>query len=512
MGRKVVLIVLDGWGEREDGEANAVKLASTPVMDSLLARYPHTLLEASGESVGLPHGQMGNSEVGHLNLGAGRIIYQDIVRISKAIDTGEFFHNPALLGAFEKVARGGTLHLMGLLSPGGVHSLQKHLYALIEMAGKRGVDRVGIHAILDGRDTPPRSGLSFLTELKGHLEQSGVGRVATVMGRYYCMDRDNRWDRVRRAYEAMTMGVGTRTTDYLEALEQSYARDVTDEFVEPIVVVDERGDAIEKVKDGDTIIFFNFRADRAREITRAFTEEDFDSFRREARPQVHFVCMTQYDKSFSLPVAFPPEEPVNILAEVLARAGKKNLRIAETEKYAHVTFFFNGGREKEYEGERRILIPSPKVATYDLKPDMSAAGVTGRLLAEAKENDYDFILCNYANPDMVGHTGVLEAAVEAVQAVDTCLGRVLEGLGLEDHVFIVTADHGNAELMVDPDSRGPHTAHTTNPVPCVLVDRGYRGGLIADGSLRDIAPTVCNYLGLEVPAEMTGRDLRRDAA
>jgi 2,3-bisphosphoglycerate-independent phosphoglycerate mutase len=508
--RRTILLILDGWGHREDRDGNAVLLARTPHMDRLMETYPHTLLNASGEFVGLPHGQMGNSEVGHLNLGAGRVVYQDIMRISKSIDDGTFFENPVLVEAVEAVRERGSLHLMGLLSPGGVHSLQKHLYALIDMAKRHRVGNVSIHAILDGRDTPPRSGLSFLEELDAHLRQNGIGRVATVMGRYYCMDRDNRWDRVEKAYDAMTLGAGVHAADHLAALRDSYARDVTDEFVDPIVVVDEAGRPVDTVKDGDSIIFFNFRADRAREITRAFTEEPFDQFPRQSRPAVHFACMTMYDERFALPAAFPPDNPHNILAEAAAARGMKTLRIAETEKYAHVTFFFNGGREKEYPGEKRILIPSPRVATYDLKPDMNAFEVARTLVAELANGAADYVICNFANPDMVGHTGILEAAIKAVETVDTCVGTVVSSLDLDRDVAIITADHGNAEQMIDYENGGPHTAHTTNLVPCVLLDNRYRGGLLDGGALRDISPTICGYLGIDPPEEMTGTDLRID--
>lgn len=501
-------MILDGWGHREEREANAIAQASTPNFDKLWANYPHTFLNTSGEFVGLPHGQMGNSEVGHLNLGAGRIVHQDIMRISKAIDDGSFFENPALIEALDAVKESGSLHLMGLLSPGGVHSLQKHLYALIDMAKQRGVKRVSIHAILDGRDTPPRSGLSFLSELREQLLKKGIGRVVSVMGRYYCMDRDNRWERVKRAYDAITRGEGKRAVIHLDALQESYDNDVTDEFVEPIVVVNDSGEPVDIVKDGDSIIFFNFRSDRAREITRALTEPGFDEFERIVFPAVHFTCMTRYDKRFHLPVAFAPHQPKNILAAVAADHGFTNLRIAETEKYAHVTFFFNGGREEKYPGEERILIPSPKVATYDLQPEMNAAEVAATLVRELNTGAHDFVICNFANPDMVGHTGVLEAAVKAIEAVDRCLGMVVDALDFDRDVMIVTADHGNAELMIDAANGGPHTAHTTNLVPCMLLDNLYKGNLIEGGSLRDVAPTMCHYLGIDPPPEMTGSDLR----
>ena len=501
---------MDGWGYREERENNAVAQASTPVFDRIWAAYPRTTLDPHGPAVGLPEGQMGNSEVGHLNLGAGRVVYQDIVRISKAIESGEFFENRALLSAFES-ARGGRLHLVGLVSSGGVHSHQNHLYALVEMARRKGIHDVFIHALMDGRDTSPTAGKQFLARLQDVLDAKGAGKIATVVGRYFCMDRDNRWDRVKRAYDMLTRGIGERTADPVAALAGSYETGVTDEFVEPIVVIDSRGEPVGTLRDGDAVVFFNFRADRARQITRALTEPGFDGFEREVFPKVYFVSMTEYDKRFNLPVAFGPTNMKNILAEVAANAGMTNLRIAETEKYAHVTYFFNGGREIEYPGEDRILIPSPKVATYDLKPDMSAFELTGALVKALAERRHDYIVCNFANPDMVGHSGILEAAVKAVETVDICVGRVLGALDLDRDVAIVTSDHGNAELMWDRETNGPHTAHSTNPVPCILVDKHYHGKLIEGGSLRDIAPTICNYLGITPPREMTGRDLRVDA-
>jgi 2,3-bisphosphoglycerate-independent phosphoglycerate mutase len=499
---------MDGWGLREEVDANAVKMADTPVVDNIWNKYPHTTLMTSGAAVGLPDGQMGNSEVGHLNLGAGRVVYQDIVRISKSIESGDFFKNSALLNAMSAVGEAGTLHLMGLLSSGGVHSSLDHLYALLEMAKRGGVGSVAVHAVMDGRDTSPTGGKAFLTQLQQTIPRIGIGGIATVMGRYFCMDRDKRWDRVQKAYDAFTTGKGKHAVDYQTALQASYDDGVTDEFVEPIVVVDDRGTPIGNISDGDAIIFFNFRADRARQITSAFTDDAFDSFERSLFPAVEFVCMTEYDHRFALPVAFPPTRMKNILAEVAADAGFSSFRIAETEKYAHVTYFFNGGEEEARGGEDRILIPSPKVATYDMKPEMSAVEVTDTLIKTLQENRHDYIICNLANPDMGGHTGVLPAAVRAVETVDACVGRVIEALDLSKDVAIVTSDHGNAETMVDPDTGGPHTAHTTNPVPCVLVDDNYDGELISDGSLRDIAPTICDYLDIAVPEEMTGRDLR----
>ncbi len=500
---------MDGWGLGEDTPDNAVRAASTPVFDRLLADYPHTTLDPHGVAVGLPAGQMGNSEVGHLNLGAGRVVFQDILRISESIESGEFFENPALKTAIDAaLGGGGRLHLLGLVSPGGVHSHHTHLYALVEMARRNGVRDVFVHALMDGRDTSPTGGKEYLAELQATLDEKGIGRIATVVGRYFCMDRDKRWERVKRAYDMFTRGAGRHTADAIDVLGKSYDDGVTDEFVEPIVVVDDNGSPVGNIRDGDAIIFFNFRADRAREITSALTDPDFDGFERDVFPKTTFITMTQYEARFDFPVAFPREPLVNILAEVASKEGMTNLRIAETEKYAHVTYFFNGGNEVEYTGEDHVLIPSPKVATYDIKPDMSAFEVADTLIGILGENKHDFIICNFANPDMVGHTGVFEAAVKAVETVDTCVGRVIDALDLERDVVIVTADHGNAEQMVDPETGGPQTAHTTNPVPCILVDKHYKGELITDGSLRDIAPTICNYLRITPPEEMTGRDIR----
>jgi 2,3-bisphosphoglycerate-independent phosphoglycerate mutase len=506
--RRIILVIMDGWGLRDGEEANAVKLAKTPVVDHLWKEFPHTTLDPAGTAVGLPEGQMGNSEVGHLNLGAGRVVFQDLMRISRAIENGDFFENQVLRSAVEAVQHGGTLHLVGLVSDGGVHSHEKHLLALLDLAGRLGVKDVRIHAFMDGRDTSPTGGIGYLGELQAVLDKKKSGRIASIMGRYFAMDRDKRWDRIEKAFDAMTVGAGNRVADYKEAMQASYEQGVTDEFIEPIVVVDAAGEPIGRIKDGDAIIFFNFRADRARQITRAFTERHFNSFDRKSSPHVKFVCMTEYDHTFSLPVAFPPQPMKNILGEVASLAGCTSLRIAETEKYAHVTYFFNGGNEVPFAGEDRVLIPSPKVATYDLKPEMSAAEVTETLIGELKKRKHDFIICNFANPDMVGHTGSLPAAIKAVETVDKCVGRVIEALDLERDAAIVTADHGNAETMVDPNTGGPHTAHTTNPVPCILVDRHYDGELVAGGSLKEIAPTICSYLGIPKPKEMTGQDLR----
>ncbi len=503
--KKVLLLIMDGWGWREETEANAVRLAKTPVVDGLWERYPRTLIEASGPWVGLPDGQMGNSEVGHLNLGAGRIVYQDIVRIDRAIKDGSLFSNPVLIEAMERVRANGALHLLGLLSDGGVHSHQQHLYALLKMAKQHGVRRVFVHAILDGRDTAPHGGERYLRELEERARAEGVGTIATVVGRYYAMDRDKRWERTRRAYDLFTRGEGSVAASSAEAMRRSYDAGVTDEFVEP-VLIDRDG----LIRDGDSVVFYNFRADRARQITHAFTDATFAGFERRAHPRVHYVGMARYEESLDLPSVFAPESRKHILVDTAAAQGKKTLRIAETEKYAHVTYFFNGGDEHEYPGETRILIPSSKVATYDLKPEMSAFEVTDALIREIGSDRHDYIVCNFANPDMVGHTGVLSAAIKACETVDTCVGRVMDAIDLERYAVIVTADHGNAELMVDPVTGAPHTAHTTNPVPCILVDPDYQGKLIDGGSLRDIAPTILDYMGVPRPSEMTGRDLRAD--
>jgi len=507
--KKAILIIMDGWGWREDEDYNAVRMAQTPNVDRLWDTYPHTLINGSGPYVGLPEGQMGNSEVGHLNLGAGRVVFQDIVRIDRAIADGSFAANP-VLGQAMATARGKTLHLCGLLSDGGVHSHERHLYALLRLARDEGVERVFVHAILDGRDTPPHNGVVYLERLQAQMDEIGVGKIASVVGRYYCMDRDRRWERTQRAYDLLVSGEGVAFEDAVAGVQRSYDNGVTDEFVEPIVIT-ENGTARATLGQGDTFLFFNFRADRARQIARALCDDPFEGFDRGAPVPLHYVCMTRYEEAFALPVVFAPVSRRNILAEVAAAAGKRSLRIAETEKYAHVTYFFNGGEEQEWPGETRAMIPSPRVATYDLQPEMSALELTDRLLEEIDSDRHDYIICNYANPDMVGHTGVLAAAVKACETVDTCVGRVIEALDLERYIAIVTADHGNADEMFDYTTNGPHTAHTTNPVPCILVDPGYNGPLITDGALKDIAPTILNYLGVPIPDEMTGLDLRADA-
>ncbi|HET7583644.1 MAG TPA: 2,3-bisphosphoglycerate-independent phosphoglycerate mutase [Gemmatimonadaceae bacterium] len=504
----VVLVVLDGWGYRAERDGNAIALANTPAWDALwnTGSYPRTLLAASGLAVGLPEGQMGNSEVGHLNLGAGRVVPQDIVRISTSIRDGSFFANEALVRAMCAAREhGGTVHLMGLIGPGGVHALDEHLLALVEMASRLGVPRVAIHALLDGRDTMPRSALGYMREL---LERTrGRAEVASLGGRYFGMDRDRRWPRTERWYRAAVEGIGPRVHDPVEAIEAAYERGETDEFITP-AVVERNGAPIAPMRDGDAVVFFNFRADRMRQIVRALTQEGFDDFDVSGRPRVHAVTMTQYDATFTVPVAFPPFSLARIVAQVLSDCGMTQFRTAETEKYAHVTYFFNGGIEPPYPGEERLLVPSQQVATYDLAPEMSAPGITDVLCGAIERREHDFILCNYANGDMVGHTGVMPAVLRAVETVDACLQRVLDAADRTGTRVIVTADHGNCEMMIDPESGGPHTAHTTNPVPLVIVDRDDRRALRDGGALCDVGPTILTMLDVDRPPEMTGTDLR----
>jgi 2,3-bisphosphoglycerate-independent phosphoglycerate mutase len=500
-----VLMILDGWGLNSDSQSNAIAQAKTPNLDRLFQEYPHSQLKASGTAVGLMDGQMGDSNVGHLNLGAGRIIYQELVRINRAIETGEFFENPQLLAAMDK-ARGRALHLLGLLSPGGVHSHQEHLFALLKMAVARGVEEIYIHAFLDGRDVPPASAKADLQKLEEVLAKLGRGRIATVSGRYYAMDRDKRWERTEKAWRAMTKGQGQTANSSLEALSQSYAKDITDEFVVPTVILDGEGKPQGLVQEGDSMIFFNFRPDRARQLTRAFVDEDFAGFPRPDRPRVAFTCLAEYDATIQAPVAFAPQEIKNTLGEILSSHGLKQLRIAETEKYAHVTFFFNGGVEIANPGEDRKLIPSPKVATYDLKPQMSAFEVTEEVIRHIKAGSYDVIIMNYANLDMVGHTGMMDAAVSAVETVDSCVGQVVDAVLQEGGASLLTGDHGNADLMADPATGDPYTAHTLNPVPCIAIVPGERIKL-SDGILADVAPTALQILGLKQPSQMTGKSL-----
>jgi 2,3-bisphosphoglycerate-independent phosphoglycerate mutase len=509
--KPVLLVVLDGWGLRAEREANAIALAGTPNMDALARDYPSAALRTSGLAVGLPEGQMGNSEVGHTNLGAGRIVYQDLVRLNRAVEDGSFFQNPVLQEAMKRAKAGsGTVHFMGLFSDGGVHSHVDHLHALLELARREGVPRAFVHAFLDGRDTPPRSGLDYLKAFEKRLAETGYGKVASIMGRYYAMDRDKRWDRVALAYAALVKGEGYRSAAPVQAVEEAYGRGENDEFVKPTVVVDGTGEPRGRVRDGDAIVFFNFRADRARELTRAFTQEGFADFDPKPRPRLsYYACMTEYDQTFGLPVAYGPDQPTRIFPEIVAEAGIAQLRCAETEKYAHVTFFFNGGRETQYPGEDRVLVPSPRdVKTYDQKPEMSAREVTDRLVQAIDSRKYGFILVNFANPDMVGHTGILAAAIQAVKVVDECIGRLWKAARAAHMAMLVTSDHGNCEMMVDPVTGQPHTAHTLGPVPFILADPDMKGAkLRAEGVLADVAPTALQVMGLPQPPEMKGLGL-----
>ena len=503
MKQPLALIILDGFGCREETKGNAIAAARTPHLDHLMACCPHTRIGASGMDVGLPDGQMGNSEVGHTNIGAGRIVYQELTRITKSFDEGEALGNPALTAAMENARRPGqALHLMGLLSDGGVHSHIRHLYGLMEMARRFAVERVYLHCFMDGRDVPPTSGIEFIAALQQKIKELGLGQIATVSGRYYAMDRDNRWERVKLAYDAIVNGEGNKNPDPVAVMQKSYDAGVTDEFIVPTVVTEGAG-----IKAGDSVIFFNFRPDRARELTRTLVDPDFAGFEREKGFfPLTYICMTQYDATMpNVEVAYRPESLTNTLGEYLSRLGKTQLRIAETEKYAHVTFFFNGGVEAPYEGEDRVLIPSPKVATYDLQPEMSAYAVTDEAVRRIESGRYDVIILNYANCDMVGHTGVFEAAVKAVEAVDTCLGRLLAALEKAGGRAFLTADHGNADQMAD-ENGAPFTAHTTNPVPFVAIGFG-DVKLRSGGRLADIAPTMLQAMGLPQPEEMTGRSL-----
>jgi 2,3-bisphosphoglycerate-independent phosphoglycerate mutase len=508
--RRVGLIILDGWGLRDARDGNAVALARTPVFDTLWEKYPHTALTASGRAVGLGEGQMGNSEVGHLNLGGGRVIQQDILRIDEAIESSAFFDLEPLVAAIEHVTRtGGVLHLLGLVSDGGVHSHQRHLVALLELARRKELTRVVVHAFTDGRDTSPTSGLGFLEALRDVMRKKETGELATIIGRYYAMDRDRRWDRTRIAYEALTSGQsGSSTRNPLRAIKKSYDNHVTDEFIKPIIVKN-----TPRVRAGDAILFFNFRADRARQLTRAFTDSDFAAFERSSIESLYFGTMAAYDETFDLPMAFPTRTLDHVAGEVWETEGCSNLRISETEKYAHVTYFFNGGREEPYAREERVLVPSPKVATYDLQPEMSAPEVRDRLLDAIRSQRFDVFVCNFANPDMVGHTGDLAAAIRAVETIDGCLGKVVDTfLDIEpDGALIILADHGNAETMVQEDGT-PHTAHTTNLVPCLLVSKEFRGRLRDGGALCDAMPTLLALQEISQPTEMTGRDLRERRA
>jgi 2,3-bisphosphoglycerate-independent phosphoglycerate mutase len=532
--KPLVLIILDGWGYRAETKANAIALARKPTYDRLLREYPNTLIHTSGPFVGLPEGQMGNSEVGHLNIGSGRIVHMDITRIDLMIQNGEFFSHPALMEAM-KHARVGErrLHLFGLLSDGGVHSQQAHLYALLKMAKQQGVERVFVHAFMDGRDTLPTNGAGYLEQLQQKMREYNCGKIATVNGRYYAMDRDRRWERIAKAYNAMVFadGEGGKYADPVEGMKDSYNRDVTDEFVIPFVVEDSRDGGMsarstQTIREDDACICFNFRADRARQITRALARNsglnaqggsdlpgaaELDAtISRDRVPQnLHYICMTQYDKNFALPMVIPPESMANILANVMGGLNMRNLRIAETEKYAHVTYFFNGGIEQPFPGEERMMVQSPKVATYDLKPEMSAAGIADAVVKAAEDGTFDVVIVNFANADMVGHSGKIEPTIKAVETVDACLSRIEKAVRAKGGAMLITADHGNAEMMVDPVTGGPHTAHTTNPVPFIVIaEDAKRFTLKPNGSLRDISPTILSMLGVSEPGEMTGRDLR----
>lgn len=506
----LALIIIDGWGYSPAIEGNAIALAATPFYDELRELYPHTLLEAHGTRVGLPPGVMGNSEVGHLNIGSGRVIRMDVSLVDHEIATGSFFNNQVLIEAMDGAKRRRrSLHLMGLVSDGQVHSSLTHLYALLQMSKQRGLEHVFVHCFLDGRDTPPTSGADYVAALKKTTAEIGCGEIATLCGRYYAMDRDKRWERTHRAYNLLVHGEGARALDPVAAIKQSYERGITDEFLEPVSIVRPDGQPVAVVEDDDAIIFFNFRPDRARQLTRALAVPDFSEFPIPDRPPVHFVCFTMYDSSFQLPIAFPPRQHRNVLAEVWGGPCVRNFRLAETEKYAHVTYFFNGGVEQEFPCEKRLLVPSPKIATYDLEPQMSAFKVTDNVLRGIEAGETDVFVINFANPDMVGHTGKLDKTIEACQYVDTCLGRITMAMRGVRGTTIITADHGNAEQMIDPTTGGPHTAHTTNPVPLHLIDEEMRGvKLRTGGALEDVAPTMLALLGIEKPQEMTGRDLR----
>ncbi len=531
--KPLVLVILDGWGYSPETKANAIALARKPTYDRLLAEYPNTLIHTSGRFVGLPDGQMGNSEVGHLNIGAGRVVYMDITRIDLMIENAQFFRNPALLGAMQHARLGGRrLHLFGLVSDGGVHSMNTHLYALLRMCRQNAVERVFVHCFMDGRDTSPTAGADYVAQLQQKMREYGVGQIATVEGRYYAMDRDRRWERVAKAFNAMALGQGEggRQSDAVQGIKESYTRSVTDEFIVPFVCTDGRGEPLANIRDQDACISFNFRADRVREITRALcrtsgiTAEDGRDLadaagldaaipRDRVPSNLQYVCMTRYEKEYLLPYVVPPESLDNILANVMAQLNMRNLRVAETEKYAHVTYFFNGGVEQPFPGEERVLVPSPKVATYDLKPEMSSVGVTDAVVSAVEKGAFDVLIVNFANADMVGHSGKIEPTVHAVEAVDAGLTRIYNAVRQRGGALIVTADHGNAEMMIDPVTGGPHTAHTTNPVPLILItENGKRLTLRGDGALQDISPTVLGVLGIPQPKEMTGRDLRGDAA
>jgi 2,3-bisphosphoglycerate-independent phosphoglycerate mutase len=505
--KPLVLTILDGWGYSAAVEGNAIAAARKPTYDHLLSTYPNSLIYTSGPSVGLPEGQMGNSEVGHMNMGAGRVVYMDVTRIDLMIQSGEFFKNPVLLDAMQK-AEGHRLHLIGLCSDGGVHAQLTHLYALLEMAKRHGLKDVFVHCFMDGRDTGPETGAGYIEQVKKKMKEVGVGKIASVSGRYYAMDRDKRWERIERAYGAMVQGNGTKFQAAVDAVRKSYEHGVTDEFIEPATIVDGRNEPVGLIGDDDSVIMYNYRADRAREITLALTDKSLEKPSRSTLPKnLKYTMMTRYEKNFPLPYVLPPEHPDNILAEVMAKVGWKNLRVAETEKYAHVTYFFNGGNEKPYAGEEREMVASPKVATYDLKPEMSAAGITEKVTKAIEQGSFDVIVMNYANADMVGHSGKMAPTVKAVEAVDAGLSEIYSTLKRCGGSWLVTADHGNAETMIDPVTKGPHTYHTTNPVPLIYMTND-KVGLAGGGALKDVAPTLLGIFGVEQPRQMLGKDLR----
>ena len=502
-----MLMILDGFGDNKNKDGNAIKLANTPNIDKLMKKYPNTDIFTSGLHVGLPEGQMGNSEVGHTNIGAGRIVYQELTRITKSIEDGDFFSNPEFIAAIENCKKHNSkLHILGLVSDGGVHSHNRHLYGLLEMAKRRDFEDVYVHCFLDGRDTPPASAETYVAELQEKMKEKGIGKIASLSGRFYAMDRDKRWQRVQKCYDALVNGEGEKAGDPIKAIEDSYQKEVFDEFVVPTVICN-GNETVAKIEENDTVIFFNFRPDRAREITRALVDPEFDGFETK-KMNLYYVCFTSYDETMpNVHIAFKKEPLKNTFGEVVSEAGLTQLRIAETEKYAHVTFFFNGGEEKQYPGEDRILVPSPKVETYDMKPEMSAYEVTDKV-CEALENEkYDVVILNYANTDMVGHTGSLQAAIKAVEAVDECVGRIVKIIEEKQGNLLITADHGNAEQMIDYKTGEPHTAHTTNPVPIILVTANKNYKLKENGKLADLAPTMLDLMGIKQPEEMTGESL-----
>lgn len=501
-----MLMILEGYGINEQQEGNAVKLAKTPRLNELINQNPNTIIHTSGLDVGLPEGQMGDSEVGHANIGTGRIVYQDLEKINKSIENGDFFSIPELTGAIENCKKNNSkLHIMGLLSDGGVHSKTRHLFALLELAKRKDFEEVYLHCFLDGRDTPPASGEGYISELENKMAEKDIGKIATISGRFFAMDRDKRWERIHKTYNAMVKGEGVKSLSATGAIEESYQKETFDEFVEPTVITNKNGEPIAKIEENDSVIFFNFRSDRAREITRSIVDKNFDSFETQF-VKTYFVCMTEYDKTMpNIEVAFKNEQIKNTFGEYISKKGLKQLRIAETEKYAHITFFFNGGEEKQYDGEDRILIPSPKVDTYELKPEMSAYEITDKAIEAIKSEKYDCIILNYANLDMVGHTGNIDTAIKALEAIDECVDRVVKAAEEKEGVVLITSDYGNVEQMIDYKTGEPHTAHTANPVPLAII--GINNKKLKEGRLADIAPTMLDIMGLEKPEEMTGNTL-----